>query len=203
MAIENILTYANIVLVVINMVFIIFYYLQLRETKKAVIHTKFMNYNKRSNKKQNVAEKDPFYFYVTNESDRLADNFAISAKAVLTNKEKKIIGEKEFKQLKLDYINPHERIQTFLFRLGDFAKYFPELFEEHSVEKGKRFFIAPKEKLVIKLYLTFKWGSGYKYKQKDYYEINWESPNELKTIENHPIVRSINKRNGFLVEKLK
>lgn len=203
MAIENLLLIANIVIASANILIIYFYYMQLRETRTGVISSKFMDYEKKSEEIQAIVENSPFYFYITNESNKIIKKLKVNAKVVLENKEKQILGKKSFKNLKIDYINPCERIKSHLFRLGEFSKYFPDLFEEHSVNNGKRLFTAPKKKLILKLSLVFKWGGFPNYKQRDYYEIEWESPYELKSKENHPVIKSYNRRNGFYVEKLK
>ena len=185
-----------------NLCFAYVYFSQLRQSKRGIIFTKFMSYEKESSNQQEIRENNPFYFYIENKSQNIIRNLKINIKIILINKEKKIIGKKMLKPLKIDYINPCERIKTFLFRLGKFEKIFPELFEKVISKDKKQETLTPKSNFKIKLYLEFKWGGLIKYKQKDFYEIEWMNTQRFLPFKHHPPINSFNMRNGFAVEKI-
>ena len=199
---ETLLLIFNLIIVFANLCFAYVYFSQLRQSKRGIIFTKFMSYEKEGNKQQSIREDDPFYFYIENKSQNIIQNLKVNIKIILIDKEKKIIGKKRLNSLKIDYINPCERIKTFLFRLGKFEEIFPELFKKIISKNKKQETLTPKGNLKIKLYLEFKWGGLIKYKQKDFYEIEWMDTQRFQSFKHHPPIRSFNVRNDFAVEKI-
>lgn len=194
MIFEQITIYATLLIASANIIIIYFYFMQLRETKKPIILTKFISAEKGNGSKQEIMEKLPQYLFVENNSKNKIENLKI--KGVFYFKEKKFTINK-----KVSYVNPFERIKI-LIRLGDLIEKYPNLFEEYKTKReGSEVILKiPKETLKIRFELIFKWKLFYK--QKDYYEIEWLSKKSCPDLKYHPNIHSWNKRGEHYVEKI-
>jgi len=192
---ENVTLYATLAIAMANVILIAFYYLQLRESKKAIIVTKFMGAEKDNGSKEEILEQLPQYLYVENISNNAIRNLTISG--VLNFGKGKVTIKR-----KLSYLNPHERAKI-LIRLGDIIDKYPKLFEEHEEKRqGTKVFLKiPKETLNIKFSILFKWNILNK--QKDDYFIEWLSKKNCPDLKYHPRINSWNRRNDIYVEKIK
>lgn len=194
MIIEQWLLIANVIIALANIIFIIFYYLQLRETKKPVLSTKFIGAEKDNGSRQEILEHLPQYLYLDNLSNNKIKNLIVKGAFSF--------GKNKFNILrKIDYINPYERVQV-LIRFGDIIDKYPDLFEEKKDKRSDTltYLKIPKETLQIKFNLNFKWGLFNR--QKDVYEIEWLSLKSCPELKYHPRIACWNKRNDCYIQKL-
>ena len=195
--IEDTFIYLNFAIASANIIFIVFYYLQLRESRKAIIITKFLSERKEGDSKEEILEILPQYLYVENISKNKIKKLRVNGTFLFDNKRLTI-------EKKLDYLNPHERGKI-LIRLGDLIDKFPDLFKEYEYKnkKGKTlsYLKIPKKTLKVKFKITFRWGLINK--QNDEYELEWLSKDNCPDLKYHPRITSINKRNGIAMEKVR
>ncbi|MFA7708349.1 MAG: hypothetical protein WCX73_05350 [Candidatus Pacearchaeota archaeon] len=195
MTIEQWLLIMNVIIASANLVFIYFYFMQLRESKKAVIMTKFIGAERGNGSKQEIMENLPQYLYVENISKNKLKNLTIIGTFYFNKKEYKFSKE-------ITYLNPHERAKI-LIRLGDLIDKYPELFEElKDKREGSLVYLKiPKENLNITFKILFKWSLFNK--QEDEYFIEWLSKKSCPDLKYHPKIMSWNKRNNVYMEKIK
>ena len=193
--IEQWLLIANAIMALANLFFIYFYFMQLRETKKAVIITNFVGAEKGNGSKQEIMENLPQYLHVEN----ISNNKVSSLKVICTFQ----FDNKTFVTKKtIDYLNPHERAKI-LIRLGDLIEKYPELFEEYKDKREESlvYLKIPKETLNIKFKILFKWRLFNH--QKDEYFIEWLSKKSCPELKYHPRIASWNRRNDVYMEKIR
>jgi len=171
--------------------------MQLRETKKAVIYTKFLRGEKKWGSREEIMEQIPQNLFIENKSKNKINNLQVKGNFSFNNKNFSISH-------RIKYLNPYERVMI-LIRLGDIMDKFPKLFEEHKFndKKGKiiSYLKIPKETLKIKFNLIYRWG--WFNKQEDSYEIEWLSLKSSPNLKDHPRINSWNKRGKYYIEKIK
>jgi hypothetical protein len=195
MTIEQGLLIANMAIAVANLIVILFYYLQLRESKKAIIVTKFIGAEKGNGSKQEIIENLPQYLYVENISKNKVKGLEVIG-TFCFDKRKYVFSRR------IDYLNPHERAKI-LIRMGDLIDKYPNLFEEYKDKREDSlvYLKIPKETLNITFKILFKWSLFNK--QRDEYKIEWLSKKNCPDLKYHPNIHSWNRRNDIYMEKIK
>ncbi len=194
MIIKLISDYAVGLMVIANIIFIYFYFMQLRETKKAIIYTKFIGTDKNTgdkkngNSKQEILELLPELLFIENRSKNKVENFRINGTLYFNN------GKQKLPVDKVEFINPYERILISKTIFESIVKNHGKLFKKTKNNT------IPIKTLKIKLSLVYKWN--YFHKQRDLYEIEWRSLGDCPDLKVHPQITSYNKRGKFYVEKI-
>lgn len=190
-----ILLSANVIIASANVFFIYFYFMQLRESKKAVLHVKLVHYNKIRYGAQKVLERSPEHLVIDNRSNNRANQIKVNGIIHFKNRAIRVINQC------LKYLNPYEGVVI----LVDFKQVidsFPGLFQQiESEENGaKTICTIPKETIYLTLDVSIKWRPFYS--QRDSYYIEWGSLKSYPNIKNHPMINSWNKRDNQYILKL-
>ena len=194
MNIENSSLIFNGILVLANITFIYFYYMQLHESRRAILQTRLTSNIGFGGTKSHVLEKSPQYLLVENISKNIARGIHIKSR-LFYGHEPELIMDK-----KIPYLNPGETVIIPL-QLGTLIEHHPELFEKKNDERGdlKTELTIPKKTLKMTMYLKLKWR--YFYGQKDSYYIEWGSFENYPNLKAHPMILSWNKRDGIYIRK--
>ncbi len=157
----SILEITSIGLLIVNFIFIYFYFSMNRQNKKAIIKTSFIGYDKwveEENDKQDVLEYEPLYLNVENVSNNQINSLKINISFIYN-------GEKiEQREERLDYLNPNEKV-VFNIEIGFLKEKLTDKFEVHKIEDGGEL-TSPKEDLKFGIEFIFGWS--YFFKQKDW-----------------------------------
>jgi hypothetical protein len=191
----------NLAIVLINVILILFIFVQTRDSRKPLILTGVISRNKEPTDQPCVLESGELYVALVNDSENVAKSininyeFAFDGKLIDANKD----------QNKLDYLNPGEATKILL-KTKPIREAYPDIFE--SVTVGDTTKIIPKETLRMILSLKVKYnpliGNLGKYKTEDTYFIEWSSLVNVPDFKYHPQFNCWNKRNGtFYVYKTK
>lgn len=193
----SILEITSIGLLIVNFIFIYFYFSMNRQNKKAIIKTSFIGYDKwveEENDKQDVLEYEPLYLNVENVSNNQINSLKINISFIYN-------GEKiEQREERLDYLNPNEKV-VFNIEIGFLKEKLTDKFEVHKIEDGGEL-TSPKEDLKFGIEFIFGWS--YFFKQKDFYQLTWrkfgKDGEDYKSYNDYPIL-SYNMRNGKYIYK--
>ncbi|MFX1521446.1 MAG: hypothetical protein ACFFCD_16175 [Promethearchaeota archaeon] len=196
--IENAL---NMVLIVVNTLFIFILLSQFREQKKPLIVTHVISNKKDEKDMPDVLESSSAYNFehhyirIINSSKNEAKNLDISYKISFDDKPDKITEVNE----KLNYLNPFEMTQIVL-RTDIFRNNFPDKFETIDVDASTTL-IRPRDRLKMKLDITVTYNPLLfglkKHVSKDNYRIEWSKLNS----EPYELFNCWNKRDGYYIFK--
>lgn len=199
-AIENIL---NVVLIIVNALFIFILICQFREAKKPILSTHIVSNLKNETELPDVLESTSVcnfehqYIRIINTSKNEAKKLKLKLtyKISLNDKPEKSVERSE----ELDYLNPSEMTQ-FVLCTEIVRNEFPDEFESVNLD-DKTILIRPKGKLKMKLDLVVEYNPLFlnikKHKSKDSYTIEW---NKLES-DPYVIFNNWNKRNGHYIFK--
>jgi len=182
--------YSNTIIAIVNIILVIFIFLQLRESRKPVITIKIISGNKEVTDRSDVLESGNQYIVINNESKNIAKSLEIKYQFNFDS------GFREVEKVFLSHLNPEEATKILL-RTKSMREKHPDLFEE--VPKGSTIKIIPKKTLKIGLIITVRYNpifaNLFKYKIEDNYMIEWDSLESYPNFEDHPIFNCWNKRN--------
>ena len=182
--------YSNTIIAIVNIILVIFIFLQLRDSRKPIITTKIISGNKEVTDRSDVLESDKQYIVTNNESKNIAKSLEIKYQFNFDS------GFREVEKVFLSHLNPEEATEILL-RTKSIREKHPDLFEE--VTKGSTTKIIPKKTLKIGLIITVRYNpifaNLFKYKIEDNYVIEWGSLESYPNFEDHPVFKCWNKRN--------
>jgi len=182
------------VIAVINIVLVVFVFLQVRHTYRPILTIKILSREKGVKGSPEVLEYGDLYSVVTNVSPNLAAKLKIEYTFLRAGK--KLLQARRT----LSYLSPNEATREPLI-IGKIITDYPELFEEHN--KGDTTKKIPKETLNLALEIQVKYRFGIlSYRTRDSYKIEWGSLLNYPTFEDHPILNCWNARDGHYVYKL-
>jgi len=183
--------YSNIIIAIVNMILVIFIFLQLRDSRKPIITTKIISGNKEVTDRSDVLESGKLYIAINNESKNIAKSLEIKYRFNFDN------SSREVEESRLNHLNPEEATKILL-RTESIIEKHLALFEE--VTEGSTTKVIPKKTLEIVLIITVDYNpifaDLFKYKIEDNYVIEWGSLESYPNFEDHPIFNCWNKRNG-------
>ena len=182
--------YSNTIIAIVNIILVIFIFLQLRDSRKPIITTKIISGNKEVTDRADVLESDKQYIVINNKSKNIAKSLEIKYKFNFDS------GFREVEKGFLSHLNPEEATKILL-RTKSMREKHLDLFEE--VTEGSTTKIIPKKTLKIDLIITVRYNpifaDLFKYKIEDNYVIEWGSLESYPDFEDHPIFNCLNKRN--------
>jgi len=182
--------YSNIIIAIVNIILVIFIFLQLRDSRKPIITTKIISGNKEVTDRSDVLESGKLYIAINNESKNIAKSLEIKYRFNFDN------SSREVEKSCLNHLNPEEATKILL-RTKSIREKHLALFEE--VTEGSTTKIIPKKTLKIGLIITVGYNpifaDLFKYKIEDNYVIEWGSLESYPNFEDHPIFNCWNKRN--------
>jgi len=182
------------VIAIVNIVLVIFVFLQVKHTYRPILMTKILSREKNVKDDPNVLEYGDLYSVVSNASPNLASNIKVEYTFLRTGKKLLQIRRR------LSYLSPNEATREPL-AIGEIITQYPELFEEHS--KGDETKKIPKETLNLILEIQVRYRFGLlPYKIRDSYKIEWGSLKNYPDFKDHPILNCWNTRDGHYVYKL-
>lgn len=183
--------YSDSIIATVNIILVIFVFLQLRDARKPVISTSVISRNKKVTDRPDVLESDTQYLVVFNDSKNIARFIDINYQF---NFDGHSINVKE---KNLSHLNPKEATKIPL-KIKPIMDEYHTLFEE--VVEGNSTKIIPKKTLNIDLIVIVRYNpiiaNLFKYKIEDNYVIEWGSLKNYPRFKDHPIFKSWNKRNG-------
>jgi len=182
--------YPNTIIAIVNIILVIFIFLQLRDSRKPIITTKIISGNKEVTDRSDVVEFGKLYIAINNESKNIAKSLEIKYRFNFDNSSKKV------KQDILSHLNPEEATKILLKTESIIAKY-PDIFEKMTEDNPTK--TIPKKTLKIDLIITVRYNpifaNLFKYKIEDNYVIEWGSLESYPNFEDHPRFKCLNKRN--------
>lgn len=182
--------YSNTTIAIVNIILVIFIFLQLRDSRKPIITTKIISGNKEVTDRSDVLESGNLYIAINNESKNIAKSLEIKYQFEFGN------SSREVEKGCLNHLNPEEATKILL-RTKSIREKHLALFEE--VTEGSTTKIIPKKTLKIGLIITVGYNpifaDLFKYKIEDNYVIEWGSRESYPNFEDHPIFNCWNKRN--------
>lgn len=182
--------YSNTTIAIVNIILVIFIFLQLRDSRKPIITTKIISGNKEVTDRSDVLESGNLYIAINNESKNIAKSLEIKYQFEFGN------SSREVEKGCLNHLNPEEATKILL-RTKSIREKHLALFEE--VTEGSSTKIIPKKTLKIGLIITVGYNpifaDLFKYKIEDNYVIEWGSRESYPNFEDHPIFNCWNKRN--------
>lgn len=185
--------YSNTIIAIVNIILVIFIFLQLRDSRKPIITTKIISGNKEVTDRADVLESDKQYIVINNKSKNIAKSLEIKYQFNFDS------GFREVEKVFLSHLNPEESTKILL-RTKSMREKHLDLFEE--VTEGSTTKIIPKKTLKIDLIITVRYNpifadlfKLFKYKIEDNYVIEWGSLESYPDFGNHPIFKCWNKRN--------
>jgi len=182
--------YSNTIIAIVNIILVIFIFLQLRDSRKPIITTKIISGNKEVTDRAEVLEYYKQYIVINNESKNIAKSLEIKYQFNFDS------GFREVEKCFLSHLNPEEATKL-LVRTKSMIEKHPYLFEE--VTEGSTTKTIPKKTLKIDLTITVGYNpifsDLFRYKIEDNYVIEWGSLESCPTFEDHPIFNCRNKRN--------
>ncbi|MDW7733444.1 MAG: hypothetical protein SCH66_13585 [Methanolobus sp.] len=191
----------NIVLIIVNTIFIFILICQFREAKKPILSTHIVSNLKNETELPDVLESTSAYNFehqyvrITNVSKNEAKKIKLNYKVSLKNNPTKFAEKTE----ELDYLNPSEMAQ-FLLDTKIVRDEFPDEFETVNLDDNTTL-IRPKGKLEMNLDLFVEYNPLFlsikKHTLKDSYTIEWSK------LESEPYVifNNWNKRNSHYISK--
>ena len=109
--------YSNTIIAIVNIILVIFIFLQLRDSRKPIITTKIISGNKEVTDRADVLESDKQYIVINNKSKNIAKSLEIKYKFNFDS------GFREVKQDILSHLNPEEATKILLKTESIIAKY--------------------------------------------------------------------------------
>ena len=190
--------YSNTIIAIVNIILVIFIFLQLRDSRKPIITTKIISGNKEVTDRSDVLESGNPYIVINNESKNIAKSLEIKYQFNFDSSFREV--EKVF----LSHLNPEEATKILL-RTKSIREKHPDLFEE--VAEGNTTKIIPKKTLKFGLIITVRYNPIFanllKYKIEDNYAIEWGSLESYPNFEEHPSFKWWNKRSDdFYIYKI-
>ena len=185
-------------LVAMNLILIIFYYNQWRNTTRPILSTSVFGFNHNSGMiigddipKPSVLEGCHYgvFFHLSNISDNTASKITIEFSFTSMNL---CISEKKY----LSYLNPHETARILLP-----LKKFIETHSDHftTITQGDISYTVPKDTLFFDMVVKVTYGSIPRYSTKDTYFMEWVGVNRTPM---PPFqIRSWNLRNDLVITK--
>ncbi len=188
----------NILMVIANIIFVCFYFMQWRESKRPILYTNLLSHKIVVDSEQGIESKPCIledcsqgaYLIVSNKSKHVAENITIDYTLKLQNEEIP-------KNRKLSHLNPKESTKVLVTfnELYDIPK---DIFEK--VKVGDIEYKLPKQTLKFELYVNITFGYWpLRYSIKDSYYIEWLGSNSLPTP--RVDIRSWNRRDKLDIYK--
>jgi hypothetical protein len=182
------------VIAIVNIILVIFVFLQVKHTYRPILTTKILSRDKNVDDKPSVLEYGDLYSVVSNTSPNLASK--IKVEYTFFRAGKKLLQIRR----NLSYLSPNEASREPL-AIGEIIKKYPENFEEHN--EGNEYKKIPKDtlNLILEIQISYKFGL-LPYKIQDSYKIEWGSLKNYPDFKDHPILNCWNIRDGQYVYKL-
>ena len=189
---------STVVISIVNILLVLFVFIQIRDARKPILVTKIISSNKEVTDKANVLETGTLYLAILNISKNISKSIDIKYRFDFNEHSITV------KEPSLSHLNPDEATR-FIIKSKKMREKYPELFEE--ITKKERTWIIPKDTLKINLTVTIRYnpilGILFKYALEDNYIIEWGSLKCYPNIKDHPVFMSWNKRNGeYYIDKL-
>ena len=115
--------YSNTIIAIVNIILVIFIFLQLRDSRKPIITTKIISGNKEVTDRSDVLESGKLYIVINNESKNIAKSLEIKYQFKFDS------SFREVEKYCLNHLNPEEATKILL-RTKLIIEKHPYLFEE-------------------------------------------------------------------------